>query len=406
MVVSEAVRPGEEGQRLLERLVESRIRNETLHDQEYREAVELISGRRDSIVAEVEKDFGKTLSRFLREYKGVNIKSHNMIRSQVRDFEVILDDGVATKLSSKGDGVQSLFSLAAMQHRGVAEKKLGQDLLSVIEEPEAHLNSGSMYTFRDVLEEMADVQQLLVVTHSAIFVDKFNVGSNILVCANRARNCTAVSEIREALGIQNADSLDASEIVLLVEGVTDRRFFEKYIDLAFGTTLARAISQGRFIIKETGGTPFIENHLRQCDNTVTQAFLVVDKDSAGHEKVKKLLDEGMIENSEYTTVLNPSGLKYSATIEDCYTPDVLAAAFTATFGPKIAFSSWGKSSKKACLERVEELCDEYGKYFDGKQRRLFKENVSMTQISKQDINEKALRGVNELLTDIEERLGY
>jgi putative ATP-dependent endonuclease of the OLD family len=51
---------------------------------------------------------------------------------------MVVDDGTATDLQLKGDGVQSLAAISLIRH--VSEERSGErELVLAIEEPEAHL---------------------------------------------------------------------------------------------------------------------------------------------------------------------------------------------------------------------------------------------------------------------------
>jgi putative ATP-dependent endonuclease of the OLD family len=114
-----------------------------------------------------------------------------------RGFSVIVDDGTATDLTLKGDGVQSLAALALTQHYS-RERARAREFILAVEEPEAHLHPRAIHRLRDTLRETASTQQVIITTHSPLFVNRLDLSSNIIVRKNRAQPGRSVQELREA----------------------------------------------------------------------------------------------------------------------------------------------------------------------------------------------------------------
>ena len=114
----------------------------------------------------------------------------------------------------------------------VAEKG---DIL-IIDEPELHLHPGSAKRLRNILFEKKNEIQIICVTHSPVFLDtnfvdtvilNRNIGNSI---EPTILNSNEIDEALSQLGSSGSDFL-LYDIIIWVEGPTDRIYFKKWIDL-------------------------------------------------------------------------------------------------------------------------------------------------------------------------------
>lgn len=83
-------------------------------------------------------------------------------RSSVDSIEI--NDGVATSIFEKGEGLQSLISLAIMQKAKVTK----EGITVAIDEPESHLHPEAIRQIRENLLSISKSGQVIIATHSPI----------------------------------------------------------------------------------------------------------------------------------------------------------------------------------------------------------------------------------------------
>lgn len=92
----------------------------------------------------------------------------------LKKFETVVDDGIETYASEKGDGMQRALMLAIIQAYAdyrKAREDAGKSFLFFIDEAELHLHPTAQRKLKDVLLELsADLDQVIISTHSSVFV--------------------------------------------------------------------------------------------------------------------------------------------------------------------------------------------------------------------------------------------
>lgn len=224
-----------------------------------------------------------------------------------RKFEVPLADwGSGTKN-------RTLVLLALFRARQIGDSEPSAAKITpviIVEEPESFLHPSAQAEFGRVLQDLAEEfqVQVLVTTHSPYLLNLGDSASNILLCRRTAYRQPRQTELVDttgdnwmapfghALGL-NAEEftpwksmlLAGSDAVLLVEGETDKEYFEMLRDPMHGND--RLHFQGEIVPYE--GTGALSNTvlLRFVKNRYPKFFVTFDLDAAARiEKSLRALE--------------------------------------------------------------------------------------------------------------------
>ena len=316
--------------------------------QEYRKAVEDISALQEPTLTRLSTTVRSMLSTFLPDVKGVAIEVTDRYGALRRNSHIVVDDGTATDLRYKGDGVQSLAAISLIHH--VSQESAGEsELVLAIEEPEAHLHPRAIHQLRSVLQDIASRQQVVVTTHSPLLINRAEIGSNVIVDRNRARRARSIQEIRQTLGVRVADSLAAAELVLVVEGESDRRALLALLPLT-SSPIASALSNGHLALDSLHGASNLTYKMSQLRDQLCTAHAFLDHDQAAIGAAKKAVTEGVLIPSDHTFATSP-GMKESET-EDLYHVDFYREMILRRYNVDLSLSASFKRRSKKWTDRV------------------------------------------------------
>ena len=146
----------------------------------YSKALKTISRLEKPILKELSQKVKERLSEFLPDIKKVEIKISDDPSERLNspsDFEVIVNDGTATNIEYKGDGVKSLAAL------GLLKSRVSRTDASIIaiEEPESHLHPGAMLQLKEIIRSLENENQIVLTTHNPYFIYEDKIDSNIIV---------------------------------------------------------------------------------------------------------------------------------------------------------------------------------------------------------------------------------
>ena len=287
-----------------------------------------ITGQHEPLVASMKKtvnrglakisksqqaEFEGLLGRLQTKYKvGLSMPSFDF---SYLPFSITLGDRkVEVPLDDWGSGTKNrtLVLLALFRARQIGDSEPSAAKITpviIVEEPESFLHPSAQAEFGRVLQDLADEfrVQVLVTTHSPYLLNLKEPTSNILL-----RRRTAYRQVREtervdtsgdnwmapfgqALGLdaeefkpRKAILLAGADMVLLVEGETDREYFEMLRNPTHGSN--RLLLQGEIVPYE--GTSALSNTvlLRFFKNRYRKFFVTFDLDAANRiEKALKAL---------------------------------------------------------------------------------------------------------------------
>jgi putative ATP-dependent endonuclease of the OLD family len=369
-----AIRTAESSERIVNSLVGKELAGlEELP--EYKEALAKIRTLQQPVLDALSKSVHATMVGFLPAIRNVQFEITEEQRALAlrRSSRIIVDDGTPTDLEHKGDGVQSLAALALMRHASEIGGK-GKSFVIAIEEPESHLHPSAIHVLRKVITELAQKYQVVITTHSPLFVDRLNTRSNILVNKNRAIPAKSVEQIRSILGVRASDNLRQAELVLVVEGEEDK-VAVRALMRAYSPRLADAIDSGKLAFETlTGGTnlSYVIGLLRDALLCGFHCFL--DGDDCGRTGYEKAKTEGLLDVADvnFASVL---GMKESE-IEDLYDIGFYKDLIWNQYKVAVDGNPKFKTNKKKWSDRVGDVFKASGKAWDDSTKMVLKSKIA------------------------------
>jgi hypothetical protein len=308
-----AVRTAEEAVTVVRTLVARELRAAEKAP-EFQAALDQIRELQRPILDDVGATLCKTLNSFLPDVASVRLEVPPESRTTgLRDVRIIVDDGAATDLRSKGEGAQSLAALSLIQY--AAQRAPHAQRILAVEEPEAHLHPDAIHELREVLEAIAVTQQVVLTTHSPILVNRLDIANNVIVRSSRAVAAKSVKEIREALGVRAPDNLASADVVLIVEGESDRVAIRALLVEA-SSSLASALADGRLAMDTLSGGSNLVYKLSQLRDSLCLPHAFLDHDESGRNAAARAAEEGLLRAADQTFAMAP-GMQDSE-LEDLY----------------------------------------------------------------------------------------
>ena len=398
-----AVRTADAAERVVREIVQRELATVDVGDQ-LEAALAEIEKKQAPILDALSQELKKTLSEFLDDVSCVDVRlSHAEIQESLRrSIEVVVDDGTPTALRHKGDGIQSLAALSLLRHSWQRTAG-GRQLVLAIEEPESHLHPRAIQRLRVVLQELSEQHQVIMTTHCPLFVDRFNVQSNVLVSDNQARPSSSVAEIRSILGVRASDNLLNSELVLLVEGDEDKLTVGAV--LAYESELlASSLEQGQLAIEPMGGASNLSYDLDRIRDAICVPHVLLDDDLAGRAAADAARAAGQLSDADLNMTTCPG--KANAELEDILDPACYEAVFGNMFGAGVSTRSSKFRTKKKWSDRAEAVARDAGKRWDDRTKMRLKRAVAEAAASDPGsaLNPHMRGAIDALILSLEEKL--
>ena len=334
-----AVRTEYDALRVVDSLIEKSL--ETLDtNPDYINEMNKIEELQQGILDGISNQIIEPLQEFLPTVRNVQIHIQNERRriAMRRNTEIIIDDGTPTPIQQKGDGIKSLTALAILN----IPARVDRVSVVAIEEPESHLHPESARQLYDTIMSLSQTHQIVLTTHSPLFVNRTNLKENIIVNDGKATPVKKIKEIRDVLGIHISDNLTNAEHVLIVEGEDDKIALEKLLP-SMSTKIKRAIQNGTFIIDYIGGAGNLPYKLSFYRNLQCKYHVLLDNDDAGRHAGSEAERQGLLDVRNVTyAICNGSP---NAEIEDCYNKAVYENAILNEFGVNINVAEFRGNKK-------------------------------------------------------------
>lgn len=348
-----AVRPGAIALNIAEEILQSRRRRLSITP-EYREAIAQIRKLDQAAVDDVQTLLLDTLKRFVPDMAGIDLQVRGLERSGSLD-DILIDDGVSTSITMKGDGIQSLAALALTLEWTNSTSHPGKHLIVAVEEPESHLHPGAIHELRDVLRGIAASQQVIVTTHSQTLINRAQLGRNVIVSDRTAKPANSLASLREALGVRLSDALTAADVTVICEGLHDAGTLP--LVLAQRESKVSAwIDEGRVMFESAGGGSKIYPRVLAARNILMEPIVVLDSDPAGARDAQKLIDDGYIDQTRIVQIRRDK--TRASELEDLFTLESYIGSVESVVGVGLTQRQRGvleRGHDKAWSERLEDM---------------------------------------------------
>lgn len=356
----QAIRTEKMAKMTLSRLIS--LQMDSLKDNpEYIAATEKIQKLQQELLDGISTQILEPLKEFLPSIVDVKISlnTQNDSRSIAsrNDFDIIINDGTATNITTKGDGIKSLVSLALLKERF---NKNGGVSVIAIEEPESHLHPGAIHSLVEVINKISENNQVIITTHNPLFVRRNNLSSNIIVGSNTAKPAKSIADIRSTLGVWTSDNLTNARFVLVVEGEDDKVSLNKILP-SYSSDIGNALKTSKLIIKSLGGAGNLLHDIIDLRNSMCQYIVLLDHDTAGKDAADKAINKGVLHQKEVKfTICNGCP---EAEFEDCLNPKLYLAAIQDGFNVNLNCKEF-KNGRKKWSERVKDAFYSQGSRWD------------------------------------------
>lgn len=395
-----AVRTAGAAKEVIHQLIEDDLAQIESTDK-YQNALKAISNLQQPIMDRLSEKLSGTLKDFLPAIKTVQISTTVEARRRAlrSTYNINIDDGTETSLERKGDGVQSLAALALMKH-AVTPQSDGMSLVLAIEEPESHLHPSAIHRLQDVIVELSRKHQVFISTHCPLFVDRRDVTKNIIVNKKSARAAKDVKEIREALGVRVSDNLRNAELVLIVEGETDRKTLATVFRKE-SAVLGAALDTGLFAIDSLAGATNLTYKLQHLRDSLCRTLTLLDKDQSADAARTKAITQGLASAADVFQ-LHRGGKE--AELEDLIIESLYADFLKNSYGIDLR-NQTAAEAKLKWSDRLMAMAGRQGHPLSNSDVISIK--IAITEIvaqAKQPVFNKALRSpIDSLITELEKR---
>lgn len=348
-----AIRTDTEALEVISRMLSSELRL-LESEKEYQDALSVIAKLQQPILESLAARLQVPLAEFLPSIKHVKIEIPETSRrvGLRRDFSVIIDDGTPTNIEYKGDGVKSLAALGLLKNM---HRRTGASIIA-IEEPESHLHPGAIHQLVEIINSLAEENQVIITTHNPLFVDRSNIKSNIVVNDGKASAAKSVAAIRELLGIKASDNLTNANFALVVEGEEDAVALKALLPI-LSEKIGRALKINQLVIEPIGGAGNLSYKLSLLKTSLCHTYSLLDNDESGRLAFEKAQKDSLIsvQNCTLVTCLGMTNSEF----EDCILPEIYKDAVLYAFGVDLSGKSFRGSNKWS--DRIKSTFMDQGK---------------------------------------------
>jgi putative ATP-dependent endonuclease of OLD family len=317
----------------------------------------------DSIAAKIHANLKGVLGTALKDVK-ITLPNRTRLRAVARAAQVTIDDGAATSLQRKGDGVKSLVAIGLLTS-ALQQSESTKDIILLIEEPESHLHPKAIHQLRDVLDGLKEDRQIILTTHCASLVNRSTVPSNIIISRNKAAPAENLEQLREILGVRASDNLRHAALIVVVEGTEDETALRALLS-HYSPSLKAALANGSLAFEAIGGASKLSYSLTLLQTLLCNYYVVLDDDREGRKAFDQAKADSLIAAAQISMTLCQG--KTEAEFEDLLNESVYHEYFNNKHGVDITLPYFKGKTKWS--ERIKNGLTKAGKpWSDGDKQR-------------------------------------
>tara|TARA_B110001450_G_scaffold249996_1_gene268065 strand:+ start:581 stop:2212 length:1632 start_codon:yes stop_codon:yes gene_type:complete len=249
-------------------------------------------------------------------------------------FSVTLSDDRVESIDIQDRGAGTQNNLIIALFRLIADSNVEGNFIFAMEEPENSLHPKAQRQLLNVIQEISDSTQVIVTTHSPVFIDRSKFESNILLTRTLAGNTiakvfdgSALTQVRTDLGIRASDALlkGGGNCAILVEGNTEEDGFPVFMEMMGQSEFELGIA-----IINMGGSDFTKakNIIQLLKGYDIPCVVVLDRDAQQTAVDLNRMLGNELYNLRQVFCLN------NGTIEDYYPASVVAETINQEFSPE------------------------------------------------------------------------
>jgi len=259
-----------------------------------------------------------------------------------RSVKITIDDGAPTLLQRKGDGVQSLVAISLIVG-ALQEKGIDKDIILLVEEPESHLHPNAVHQLSAAIDDLRSADhQVILTTHSPVFVNRASIGTNIIVSNSNASAAKSLRELRDVLGVRASDNLQHAALVLVVEGSDDKLSTEALL-AERSPRLKKALAKGELALHSLYGASKLTYTLSMLETSLCNFHVLLDDDAEGRKALVETEKQRLTTPAMVTRAINP--YKTESEFEDLLNEGVYAEYFKKMYSRDIGSTSFKAKTK-------------------------------------------------------------
>lgn len=290
-----------------------------------------------------------------------------------------------------------------MRYASIAFRDNASSIIA-IEEPEAHLHNKAIHDIRNILFGLSDKNQVIITSHSPLFVNPSVLSSTIVVDQNIASPAKSIDHIRSVLGVRLYDNLHSARVVALVEGECDQIVVSAIFKARY-PSLKASIDTGDLRIENLQGAGKLSQAVRTFRISATLVQCLLDYDDSGKRAVKDATEGRFITNADYNYVIVDG--KDESELEDILEEETYKDRFFLEFGVNPTTYAPG-TKKQKWSSRMHALFKMHGKDWNDDLKKHVKAWLANLVAEKIDdyIIEKRMAPIDAFATSISLKLGH
>lgn len=256
-------------------------------------------------------------------------------------------------IQNRGAGTQNNLIIALF--RLIASMHVGEYFIFVMEEPENSLHPKAQRQLLAVLQDISRESQVIVTTHSPVFLERSKFENNIILTRTiqgntiaKTFNVTYLEQVRADLGIRPSDALlkGGGNCALLVEGNTEEDGFPVFMEMLNLSEFQLGIA----IINMRGCDTYrVENTARLLLAYDIPCIVVLDNNAAQTEQDINRSAKASLTNIKRVFRLSKGN------IEDYFPLDIVAEVINSELSPKTPVTETDFDANKHGKDRLDDF---------------------------------------------------